>query len=158
MLKAYDRAAGPPQAVAPGGQHRTAGFRHPARNRRAAGTSFVHVCPCQSMSSIPVQPTFHASRPGRHDKPRPPRQKWPRSPFFSFFLFPLKIAPSPKPLWLTARPPFMRIQTSCSFITVFWGFKVIQGCSSLNFFCRRNRQTFPGHPPAQAAWRFADEL
>ena len=28
----------------------------------------------------------------------------------------------------------MRIQTSCSFITVFWGFKVIQGYSRLNFF------------------------
>ena len=32
------------------------------------------------------------------------------------------------------RKDLMRIQTSCSLMTVFRGFKVIQGCSRLNFF------------------------
>ena len=35
---------------------------------------------------------------------------------------------------VAVRQDLMRIQTSCSFITVFRGFKVIQGCSRLNFF------------------------
>ena len=42
-------------------------------------------------------------------------------------------------------PQFMRIQTSCSFITVFWGFKVIQSYSRLNFFCpTEDRPGCPG--------------
>ena len=67
-------------------------------------------------------------------------------------VFPLKITLTP------VRQDLMRIQTSSSFITVFWGLKVIQGYSRLNFFppgqgtARRIRVTFGGTAVGRQGW------
>ena len=160
MLNAYDRAAGRPVTggwIALGRSGQSArGLAH-AQTLRVSGACGERASVLECGGPPPLWPApnckrthqklwrpfiFHSSFSIFHFKNRWPAAKTrcqtqsdPVRPLkFLKMLATAKITRLPKPLWLTARPQFMRIQTSCSFITVFWGFKVIQGYSRLNFF------------------------
>ena len=158
MLKAYDRAAGRPVTggwIALGRSGQSArGLAH-AQTLRARGAcgERASVLECggppplwlapnckrapQKLRSFFILhfPFFLLKNRRPSAKTRCQTQSDPVRPLkFLKMLATAKITRLPKPLRLTARPQFMRLQTSCSFITVFWGFKVIQGYSRLNFF------------------------